>query len=200
MNNDYFSQKAEDYEQVNHRVENVDNIARALLAAIELKSSMELMDFGSGTGLLLERIAPYIKKMTAVDISPSMNQQLEAKREQIACELEIQAVDLSKSALDREFDGIVSSMTLHHVEAIAPMFDTFYAMLHDNGFIAIADLDTEDGSFHKEDTGVFHTGFDRELIKKAAEQSGFRQVSVVSASTVKKPQGDFPVFLLTGFK
>ena len=30
--------------------------------------------------------------------------------------------------------------------------------LNSVGFIAIADLDTENGSFHDEDTGVFHQG------------------------------------------
>ena len=34
-------------------------------------------------------------------------------------------------------------------------------MLNDNGVIAIADLDIEDGNFHIEDTGVFHFGFER---------------------------------------
>jgi len=61
------------------RVDNVDNIARTLLAAVPLDKTMHLMDFGSGTGLLLERVAPQVGKITAVDISESMNRELRDK-------------------------------------------------------------------------------------------------------------------------
>ncbi|NRB36880.1 MAG: class I SAM-dependent methyltransferase [Pseudomonadales bacterium] len=200
MSKDYFKQKADSYEEVNHRVENVRNISKALLSKIVFNSSMKLMDFGSGTGLLLESIAPYVQKITAIDVSPSMNEKLNAKREKIDCELDILELDLSNSSLDLKFDGIISSMTMHHVEDIEAMFKRFYSLLNENGFIAIADLDTEDGSFHKEDTGVYHTGFERTHIQKIAVKSGFTNVSVSSASMVKKPQGDYPVFLITGHK
>ena len=200
MTKDFFKDKAESYEQVNHRVVNVENIASSILGAIDFKSSMKIMDFGSGTGLLLEKIAPAVESIAAVDISKAMNEQLELKRDQLACELEIIELDLSKSDLDRKFDGIISSMTLHHVDDIESMFSKFYAMLNDTGFIALSDLDTEDGSFHTEDTGVFHAGFDREELINIATNAGFKNVEAKSASTVHMPQGDFSIFLLTATK
>ncbi len=62
MSNDFFKHKAHSYEQVNHRVENVDNIAAAILNRIEFQSTMHIMDFGSGAGLLLEKIAPAVAR------------------------------------------------------------------------------------------------------------------------------------------
>lgn len=200
MSNDFFMHKAESYEKVNHRVANVENIANAMLQSIDFLPSMKIMDFGSGTGLLLEKIAPSVRKVSAVDISKSMNAQLEQKRERLACELEIIELDLSREFLDREFDGIISSMTMHHVVDIESMLSKFHSMLNENGFIAIADLDTENGSFHTEDTGVFHFGFDRKELINTAIKAGFNGVEVKPASIVKKPQGDFPVFLLTATK
>jgi 2-polyprenyl-3-methyl-5-hydroxy-6-metoxy-1,4-benzoquinol methylase len=129
-----------------------------------------------------------------------MNSQLNEKRNRLGCEIEILEVDLEKLAIEQTFDGIISSMTMHHVEDVKSMFGKFHSMLNDGGFVAIADLDTEDGSFHTEDTGVFHFGFDRDAIAKAALEAGFRNVDIVSASVVHKPQGDYPVFLLTGFR
>jgi cyclopropane fatty-acyl-phospholipid synthase-like methyltransferase len=158
------------------------------------------MDFGSGTGLLLERVAPHVAKITAVDISQSMNRQLLEKQGRLGCEIETMEVDLEQSEVEQKFDGIISSMTLHHIKEIGTMIAKLHSMLNENGFIAIADLDTEDGSFHAEDTGVFHSGFDRDEIIKVAQEAGFRNVAVSSASVVHKPQGDFPVFLLTGFR
>lgn len=198
QNKDFFAHKAAQYEQNNRRVSNVDNIANAVINTVQLRSDMHLMDFGAGTGLLLERIAPHVRKITAVDVSKSMISALEAKRTQINCELDIREVNLETENLPETFDGIISSMTLHHIKDVAALFQTLAALLKDGGFIALADLDTEDGSFHTEDTGVHHFGFDRSEIAAMAEAAGFSAVKVTDASLIQKPQGEFGVFLLTG--
>ena len=197
MTNDFFKHKAESYEQDNRRVANVENIAASILSRIHFEADMHIMDFGSGTGLLLENIAPVVGNITAVDISISMNEQLEKKRDSLTCELEILEMDLSKTNLDRKFDGIISSMTMHHVDDVKTMFARFHSMLNSDGFIAIADLETEDGSFHSEDTGVFHSGFDRDELLNFAKGAGFSSVEVEAICTVHKPQGDYPILLLT---
>lgn len=196
MERDFFEQKAGTYEQNKGRVDNVENIANAVINSTPLDKHMHLMDFGSGTGLLLERVAPFVGKITAVDVSKSMNEQLNAKRERVACELEIRDVDLESEDIDGGFDGIISSMTMHHVRDVEAMFRKFFSLLKAGGFIAISDLDKEDGSFHTEDTGVHHFGFDRKDMANAAKSAGFQDVTVFDASVVKKPHGDFGVFML----
>jgi cyclopropane fatty-acyl-phospholipid synthase-like methyltransferase len=192
----YFDQLAADWERVSQRVANVDNIARSMLERIEFEPAMEIMDFGSGTGLLLERLAPHVERIVAVDTSEAMNAQLAAKRESLDCALEILNVDLVQDDLDRRFDGIVSSMTIHHIEDITDLFRSFHGLLREGGFMAIADLDTEDGSFHGEDAGVFHLGFDRAELLGMASKAGFSNVAISTASVVRKPQRDYPIFLL----
>ena len=200
MPKDFFAEKAAVYEQDKHRVDNVNNIADAIIGKVALDKRMHLMDFGSGTGLLLEGVAPHVGKITAVDVSKAMNQQLEAKRSKLPCELEMLEVDLTTATLERQFDGILSSMTMHHVKDIAPMFAKFHALVKPGGFIAISDLDSEDGGFHTEDTGVHHHGFDREQIAAVARSAGFQNVDVTTASVLSKPQGDYSVFLLMGYR
>jgi 2-polyprenyl-3-methyl-5-hydroxy-6-metoxy-1,4-benzoquinol methylase len=200
MRKDYFQHKANDYEQDENRVNNVENIANSILKNTEFDKTMHIMDFGSGTGLLLEKIAPFVDKITAVDISNSMNKKLDEKRNNLGCKLEILEMDLSKNKLDKKFDGIISSMTMHHIEDIQIMFMDFYTMLNDNGIIAIADLDLEDGSFHTEDTGVFHFGFDRKIFLNSAKEAGFKNLKITSASIAHKPYGKYQIFLLTGHK
>ncbi|MBU1108277.1 MAG: class I SAM-dependent methyltransferase [Candidatus Riflebacteria bacterium] len=196
-NRDYFAQKAGIYEQNVSGVDNVENIANSIIKAVSPSKEMHLLDFGSGTGLLLERIAPFVAKITALDVSKAMNSQLEAKLARLKCDVEIVEMDLSRADLDKKFDGIISSMTMHHIENIGAMLKKFYSMIRVGGFIAIADLDTEDGSFHTEDTGIFHLGFDRNEIANMAKEAGFGDVRVSSASVVHRPDGDYPVFLLT---
>jgi cyclopropane fatty-acyl-phospholipid synthase-like methyltransferase len=200
MTVDHFAHKADTYEQNRKRVENVSNIGDAVLASCALDQTMHLMDFGSGTGLLLEQIAPHVGKITAVDISPAMNQQLREKLDRLGCPVEIIEADLEKNSLALQFDGIISSMTMHHIADIPVMLAKFHEMLKPGGFIALADLDAEDGSFHSEDTGVFHNGFDRADFARQAEAAGFQSVQTCSASVIKKPHWDFGVFLLTALK
>jgi cyclopropane fatty-acyl-phospholipid synthase-like methyltransferase len=200
LSEDYFKIKADSYDKDKNRVSNVDNIANSILNTINLDKTMQLMDFGSGTGLLLESVAPYVKKITAVDISESMCRQLSEKVKKLDCEIEILNLDLTKIKLNTKFDAIISSMTMHHIKDIQTMFNDFYEMLNDNGVIAISDLDMEDGTFHTEDTGVFHFGFDRKDIQDKAITAGFKNVKIITASIDEKPHGTYPVFLLTGNK
>lgn len=197
---DYFEHKAQRYEDEVKRVDNVQNIADAILQKIAYTKTMELMDFGSGTGLLTSKVAPFVKKITAVDMSKAMNEVLSAKRESYPCELDIIELDLAHDEINQKFDGIVSSMTIHHVEDILALFKKFYAMLVEGGTIALADLDKEDGSFHQEDTGVFHFGFDRDEFLQTAKEAGFKNLYIELVSVVSKPYGDYPIFLLTGEK
>jgi cyclopropane fatty-acyl-phospholipid synthase-like methyltransferase len=200
LSKDYFEQKAESYDKDANRVCNVDNIANSILNSFPFNKNMHIMDFGSGTGLLLERVAPFVKKITAVDVSEAMCKQLSEKIKNLGCEVEILQLDLTKTKVNLKFDGIISSMTMHHIEDTQAMFNDFYTMLNDNGVIAISDLDTEDGSFHTEDTGVFHFGFDRKAFQEKAIAARFKNVKIITASIDEKPHGKYPVFLLTGNK
>ena len=197
---DYFKEKSKTYSKDSKRVRNVHNIADGILKRIKYSKDMHLMDFGSGTGLLTIQIAPYVKKITGVDMSPSMNETLLANKDQVSCELEVLEIDLSSEEIKQKFDGIISSMTLHHIEDIENLFKKFYSMLKNNGTIALSDLYTEDGSFHSENTGVFHLGFDEEFIVECARNANFKNIQCQQVSVAQKPNGNYPIFLLTANK
>jgi cyclopropane fatty-acyl-phospholipid synthase-like methyltransferase len=197
MSNDFFKNKAASYEQDSNRVANVHTIADSIIERVALKPDMHLMDFGAGTGLLLGQIAPHVAKITAVDISPSMTEQLRKKQGELGCEVEVREMDLCTENLDTTFDGIISSMTMHHIEDVPAMFAKMHSLVKPGGFIAIADLETEDGHFHSEDTGVFHLGFTGEDLVRFATEAGFKNAGVKLASTISRPNADYPVLLLT---
>lgn len=203
-NLDLFAHKAQEYDKGSQRVANVTAIVETIKRQIGLKKDMHLMDFGAGTGLLLAGIAPYVYKITAIDVSSSMIAELENKRANLPCELEILPVDLTMNdvCVDDRFDGIISSMTLHHIANIPAIFTKFKDLLKPNGFLALADLDSEDGSFHDkgQDTGVYHFGFDREYISQVAQNTGFINVETTTANTFEKNGRDYSVFLLSGMK
>ncbi len=199
-NVDHFAHKSKSWDMNSKRVKNAKGIAEVIVNNIKLDKSMELMDFGAGTGLLSYFVAPFVKKIVAVDNSPSMLVEFENKCDEFSCETEAIEKDLSSEMLDRTFDGIISSMTIHHLEDTAALLSKLYIMLNEGGFVALADLDSEDGSFHSDNAGVFHYGFDRVILENMAKEVGFKEVKFDLASTISKPHADFTVFLMTAVK
>ena len=197
---DFFAEKAKDYDNEKSRTQNVSTIAQTILNEVSFSKEMSIMDFGSGTGLLLSEIAPYVGAITAVDISPAMIAVLQSKKEEIKSPLQIVQMDLTKETLDKKFDAIISSMTIHHIEDTLALFKKFHSLLKEDGTIAIADLDTEDGSFHTENTGVFHCGFDREDFAQILKNAGFKNIKIQNASTITKSTIHYSVFLITANK
>ncbi len=197
MQNDHFKDRAKEWD--NKSNSNTKTIGGAILERFALHSEMELLDFGTGTGLLGFEIAEHVKKVYGVDTSLSMLEELRAKN---TSELSIEPLyqDIIKVPLQRSFDGLISSMTLHHIEDLQLFFNTIYSNIDDDGFIAIADLELEDGSFHSDNMGVFHFGFDTEELRSVAARSGFKDIEISQVNTIKKPHKEYGVFLLTAIK
>ena len=197
---DHFKHKSKSWDMSSMRVQNAKSIADLIVKNIEFNDKMEVMDLGAGTGLLSYFIAPHVSKIIAVDNSPSMLEEFKSKASEFDSKTEILEADISKDDLNRTFDGIISSMTIHHVADTKALFSKLYKMLNENGFIAIADLDSEDGSFHSDNAGVHHHGFDRNELEKIAKKVGFKDITFDLASTINKPQCTFTVFLMTAVK
>ncbi len=201
MKKDHFEIRSKEYDSTSYRLRYVDEMAQSIRQNVDLKKEMTLIDFGAGTGLLTERLAPYVGKIIAVDISDSMIEQLRQKQSRLPCTLELCQTDLTQKSYEGEkADGLVSTMTLHHIEDVPALFCKFYEMLKPGAFLACCDIDSEDGSFHTIDTGVRHHGFDREEILRWCLEAGFEEATISDSTVIHKPQGDYPAFLLTAKK
>lgn len=197
---DLFLEKSKSWDMNSKRVTNAKHIAVSIVNNIALHKEMTVMDFGAGTGLLSFFIAQKIATIVAVDNSPSMLAVFQEKVSEFSAKIEFIEKDLSKETLARTFDGIISSMTIHHLEDTLALFYKLYSMLEEGGFVAIADLDSEDGSFHSDNTGVFHYGFDRTVLQHIAETVGFKKIAFETVSTIQKPHREFTVFLMTAYR
>ncbi len=194
---DLFQAHAQDWDTRPLPTQISEGVSRALLAAVPLSPALEVMDFGAGTGLICERLAPEVKRVIAVDISAAMLARLTAK-ERLAGRVEARRQDILTQPLEEQVDLIVSAMAMHHVEDTAALWRAFYAHTRPGGRVALADLDAEDGSFHPpEAEGVFHAGFDREALRAQIEAAGFTEVSFTTACEVSKEERRYPIFLVT---
>jgi putative AdoMet-dependent methyltransferase len=197
---DLFKEKAKTWDASERRQQLSSGIAGCILKHVALTDGMHVMDFGAGTGLIASQVAPYVGKITAVDVSSAMLEQLISKPE-LKDNVEALCHDITKSPIGTQFDLIMSAMAMHHVEDTDNMLKQIAAHLKPEGLIALADLDSEDGTFHSQGAeGVYHLGFDRDAFKALLEKHGFIDVRFETAFTVKGEQGSYPIFLALGKK
>ncbi len=195
-----FNQAALEWDKGDLRQNIAHAVFQTISSRIALLKHMNIMDFGAGTGLLSFKIAPMVNEVVGVDLSEKMLEQLDSKN---TAELAVKPLyhDILSASLDQQFHGIVSSMAMHHVEDTAELFRAFYDHLKRDGFIAIADLEAEDGTFHSHgNDGVHHFGFERDALRKTIEKAGFSNVRFHHAYTVERDDQNYPIFLVTASK
>jgi ubiquinone/menaquinone biosynthesis C-methylase UbiE len=202
-----FDKEAAQWDANPARVKLANDVADAIIRAAALSRDMDVLDFGCGTGLVTLRLQPLVRSITGVDSSQGMLGVLREKAGmQGLSNVRTQFADFEKGGrIEGAFHLIVSSMTLHHVPGTAALFRQWRELLVPGGLLCVADLDTEDGSFHGDNTGVFHLGFDREHLKKLLRETGFNDIRDTTATTMMRDvagggKREFPVFLIMGRK
>ena len=194
-----FDAVALQWDEEPRRVRLAGDIAAAMMDSIPFSKEWDALDFGCGTGLVTLQLAPYLRTITGADSSAGMLGRLNAKI--LASALSnVQAAlcDPAKGGLPAgRFHLITSAMTLHHVADVASLIQSLKGLLHPGGWIALADLDAEDGSFHDDPTGVFHNGFSAEELSGALEKAGFSSIAIKTATNIVKGDRIFPVLLAT---
>ena len=193
-----FDKSAETWDTSDTRVMLAQNIYDAIVKNIELQEDMEVIDFGAGTGLLSRNIALHVKSLLGIDTSSGMLAKLnDLGRDNIST----LHVDICAYETGKKYDGIVSSMTMHHVEHLDALFTKMHTLLKEDGFLAIADLMGEDETFHNDNDGVHHFGFDEEYLILLAQKHGFTDVKYQRIFDVTKERKEpFGIFLLTAKK
>jgi 2-polyprenyl-3-methyl-5-hydroxy-6-metoxy-1,4-benzoquinol methylase len=188
------------------RVRIAHDVAAAIRREVALSPQMDVLDYGSGTGLLSLQLLPQVGSLCGADSSPAM---LEVMAGKIAAQnlnnARTQFVDFEHGAhASGSYDLIISSMVTHHVPDTAALFAEWFRLLNPGGQIAFADLDSEDGAFHGDNTGVFHLGFERAQLRELLLDAGFTEVRDSTATSVIKEvegrQREFPIFLVVARK
>jgi len=201
-----FNKEANEWDANAFRVKLAHDVADAMIREIRPTREMAVLDFGCGTGLVTLKLQPMVKAITGADSSTGMLGALKHKIEaQRLSNVDTQFVDFEHGQhVQGSFDLIVSSMVAHHVPDTLALFREWHRLLAPGGQVCFADLDTEDGAFHGDNTGVFHLGFDRGHLRELLQQAGFGNIRDTTATTVSKEiEGrtrEFPIFLIAAAK
>jgi SAM-dependent methyltransferase len=201
-----FDLKAKDWDSDENKIRRAKAVANAILSGIPVRRDFRALEYGCGTGLLSFFLHPYISEILLADNSKGM---LDKLRERIKAENAggMIPVDLDlelTGPLEEKFDLIYTLMTMHHISDVDRLLGKFQAMLRPGGYLAVADLDAEDGSFHGAGFAG-HKGFDRKELTAQAERAGFAAIKFTTAYHTPRIRGDntvrlYPVFLMTALR
>lgn len=196
-----FDLKARDWDADAAKVARAERVAAAIRAQVGDLSGRSALEVGCGTGLLGFALRPHVARMTLADTSAGM---LEVLREKIAASglpgMEALQHDFTQGPLPADRYGLLCNlMTLHHIPDTEDAFRRFHGLLEPGGLLCIADLDTEDGSFHGAGVEVHH-GFDREALRAGLERAGFRDIRFDTPYVIDRGGKRYPVFLVVAVR
>lgn len=199
--NDPYNEAGQRWDADLNRVYRTQKVARALVDALQPAGTEQALEIGAGTGAATMIIAPKFKDVTALDPLPGM---LGILREKLArrprTPVRIVQGRAPEQIPDAVYDVVYSVMVLHHVADVPALLRGIAPHVKPGGRIALADLDAEDGSFHYEQDGVFHHGFDRREMAGWMEAAGFAAPAFSTAFTVRRVDEhdvitEYPIFL-----
>jgi ArsR family transcriptional regulator len=190
---EFFRRAAPDWDRVRekafgpptHLDRLVDRIGTAAIA----------VDLGTGTGVLLERMAAKADRVIGVDASPEM---LDEARTRVA-EARLSNTELRLGTLehlplgDGEADTMVANMVLHHVADVPTVLREIRRALSPDGRLVIADLAEHPDDVFWRDIGATWPGFRVADLRSWLEAAGYTGVTV---DTIPDRRADRPPLLL----
>ena len=177
-----------------------------MVERVPFQPGWHIADYGAGTGLLTLNILLHVGRITAFDSSAGMLDVLKGKLAKADLHtVECRLLDLeTDSTQSGRYDAVVSAMTLHHIKEPGEMIRKWAAMLVPGGWLAVADLESEEGDFHDDPTGIFHFGFVRKSLEDWFSGAGLKiqamDIAYVVHKDVKGQAKDFPILLAVARK
>jgi tRNA (cmo5U34)-methyltransferase len=200
-----FDARARDWDKNQRYIDRSEAVAKAMLQKIPFEKSMKALEYGSGTALLSFALKDKFAEIVLMDNSLEMTRVTEEKIADLKIEnMKPLFFDLEHQDYSGSFDIIYNQMVMHHVNNIDAVLSKFHHLLNPGGYLAIADLYAEDGSFHSEGFEG-HLGFDVDRLGEKLKALGFINIEHQQCYSIDKTDEDgtvkeFPIFLLTGVK
>ncbi len=156
-------------------------------------------DLGCGTGHLTRLLAPFARRVTAIDRSPAM---LEIARKRLSdCDnVDVREADLGSLPIETgRLDLAIVSLVLHYVVDLDRTLSEVHRVLRPGGRILILDMQEHDRAGFREEMGHVWLGFEPDELKALLEEIGFAAVAV--APIPPDPGANGPrLFVLRGLR
>jgi len=178
-----------------------DAIGRA-----RLQPGAVVADIGTGTGFVIQGLAPLVRKVYGFDESPEM---LAVARRNLANFQNVELIEAPGQTLplpDGSLDAVFANMYLHHAPDPAAAINEMARVLRPGGILVLTDADEHDQSWMREAMADRWLGFKRSEIQAWLGEAGLVDVNVDCAKGVCCPRTmdghvlALSIFVATGFK
>ena len=182
-----FDLKAPGWDQNPVIWDRAEAIANNIKRLVPLKKQMTALEFGAGTGVTSFILKDFLKEITLMDNSSEMVKIMNNKIISSGVgNLKTINFNLEKEEYkEAKFDLVFNQMVLHHINDIKDIITKFFNLLNPGGYLAVADLYTEDGSFHG-DGFTGHKGFNPEDLSDILSKAGFKNINYHKCFVINK--------------
>lgn len=198
----HFDDQAAEWDKDPKKMERARRTVQLIVDTVQPQGSERVFEFGAGTGLVSQILAPHVGALTLADNSHGMREVIVNKIEAGILEgAELSDSDLVGGKLPEEkYDLVVASLVLHHVANVPALLTSFASILAPGGVACIIELDDAGGKFHAHIDGYDgHDGFSRNDFERDLLEAGFAEVQFHEAGRIEREDGDFSLFLANAF-
>jgi ubiquinone/menaquinone biosynthesis C-methylase UbiE len=158
----YFKANAPDWERLRALHIAEEDVERAIVALLTKEPLDSVLDAGTGTGRMLELLAPHIGRGVGIDVSPEM---LAIARDRLArigaSHCQVRLGDVYRLPLtNAAFDAVIFHQVLHYLDDPAAALREAQRVLKPGGRILIADFAPHALEFLREEHAHRRLGFE----------------------------------------
>lgn len=166
----FFKANAADWERIRSLHAPEKDVENAIVRLLKPDSIESVLDAGTGTGRMLELLAPHIKRGVGVDVSPEM---LAIARDRLEranihhCQVrlaDVYRLPFAQGTSEQGFDAVLFHQVLHYLDDPGAAVADAARVLKPGGRVLIADFAPHDLEFLRDELQHRRLGFsDREV-------------------------------------
>ncbi|HZK93316.1 MAG TPA: methyltransferase [Prolixibacteraceae bacterium] len=202
-----FDEQAQVWDKDPKKIERVKVVAKEIINFIQPYQKLSAFEFGCGTGLLSFELKDSFNRITLADNSEEMIKVLKEKIKAAGIKnFDPLIIDLNEEDITISMQDVVYTlMALHYMPDIDKTLKAFNSTIKQNGYLCIADLVKEDGSYHAHENDFnAQNGFDRKELTEILLINNlkvvFYNVCYVIEIEVNNEAKKYPLFLMIGKK
>jgi len=197
-----FDEQAVVWDNDPKKIERAKVVAREIIDFIQPTKNLCALEFGCGTGLLSFELRDSFKRIALADNSEGMIKVLQQKIQIAGIKnFDPLLIDFEDDIQISKQDVVYTLMALHHMPDISRILKTFNSIITQNGYLCIADLVKEDGSYHAHENDFNEQdGFDRKELTEKLIDNNFKVEYYNECYVIEKEVDNkikkYPLFLM----